>query len=144
MTESGPQAENKEKLNKRILLAVDEGAMLGLTTFFKSEGCAVVTANNGEEVLNKIRSGEVFDVLIADDTVGLSNRVAGDSVVKVVEHIRADEQLKGSRDLPVVVLSWDSGIDESVKKLGGKHIIKSSMVGEIQKKLKQTVGEFFE
>jgi len=51
----------------KVLLVDDDVAILnGISEFLESEGFSVVSAGNGIEALNKLRSGLRFDVIVLD------------------------------------------------------------------------------
>lgn len=70
--QSGKNTMKEEKLkslkgSETILIAEDESAILELvSTYLASLGYTVITATNGEEALNVIKSGQKIDLLFSD------------------------------------------------------------------------------
>lgn len=118
MNESDPKIENKEGQKKRILLADDSPSVLfGISALLEFLGYEVVTAENGQELLDKLNSGEKFDAVITDI------QMPGVDGVSVLEQIRQNPNFK---ELPVIVHSgtWDRELEKKVDKLGGKRLQK--------------------
>ena len=63
-----PATENREKLVRKILIADDEDDILKLSyAVLKKQGYQVVMVKNGLELLQKLFSGEKFDVVLTDN-----------------------------------------------------------------------------
>ena len=112
------QPESKEKLKKRILLADDEEmVIIGTETMLNILGYEVVIVRNGKELLDKIFSGERFDVVITDNNMPEMNGI------DALEQVRKNPEFER---LPLILNSAkeDSSLKERVEKLGVKYLKK--------------------
>jgi CheY-like chemotaxis protein len=91
-----------------VVLIVDDNDDNRFTLSMRLESCGysnVVTAENGREALEKMRSGPV-DLVLLDIMMPEMNGY------EVLEHLKADTEL---RDLPVIVISALDEIDSVIK-----------------------------
>ena len=91
-----------------VVLVVDDNDDNRFTLLMRLEACGysnVVTAENGREALEKMRSGPV-DLVLLDIMMPEMNGY------EVLEHLKADTEL---RDLPVIVISALDEMDSVVK-----------------------------
>ena len=91
-----------------VVLVVDDNDDNRFTLSMRLEACGyenIVTAENGREALDKMRSGPV-DLVLLDIMMPEMNGY------QVLEHLKADTEL---RDLPVIVISALDEMDSVIK-----------------------------
>ncbi len=124
-----------EKPKIRILWADDDEAIpLGNSYLLAGEAYEFIIVKSGQELIDKLNSGEKFDLVITDNSMpvkGQSNPLTG---IQVLEYIRTEGRFK---DLPVIVFSSDHGIEEAVESSKGIYFSKSASSEEIAEKLRQ-------
>lgn len=102
----------------KILFADDDDLIRRLIVYaLRKAGYSVEAVKNRDELLEKLESDEIFDVVITDNS--MPNFGEG---IEVLQFIR--DSLK-FRSLPVIVHSSDTEIQEEVENLGGVFVAKA-------------------
>jgi len=124
-------------MNKKILVADDEpNVLLLLRSRLESAGYQVITAQDGEECLNKIGS-EKPDLLVLDI---MMPKMDGYNVLVNMKELK--ESL-GLPDIPVIVLTarGDSKVRELIEKENiSDFIVKPYKGDELVAKIKKVIG----
>jgi CheY-like chemotaxis protein len=125
--------ENKERLKKRILVADDEEMIREITVYFlDAYGYEVVTVKDGQELLDKLNSGEKFDAVISDNNMP---KMKG---IEVLEYIRKNPKFE---KIPFILRSGmgDSDLEQRVKEFGGKYLEKPDLPEDLKNLLKEVL-----
>ena len=130
----GPSFESKEKLNFRILYAEDSMLIAGLFLELFRERYAVVDfAPNGQDLMDKLNSGEIYDCILTDNAMP---RKIG---LQALKEIRSIEKFK---DIPVVVLTGDElAIGDEVRSLNAVCIGKPPTDNEVFNSIENLVNK---
>ncbi len=121
-------------MSKSILIVDDSTTMImSLKVMLEMSGFAVITANNGVEALNKLKSGTKPDLIITDVNMPTMNGL------ELIKNIR---ELPGLKFVPILTLTTES--DETkraeAKKLGATGwLVKPVQGPDLIKIIKQLV-----
>jgi two-component system, sensor histidine kinase and response regulator len=119
--------EGKERLKLKFLFA-DDGPLEQMlnVAILQSMGHEVVMVKNGQELLDKLESGEAFDIVLTDIQMP---EIDG---VTALQKIRENPKFAS---LPVIVYSatWETKLEEKVDMLGGKRLKKPLKKEELEK-----------
>lgn len=110
-------------MGKSILIVDDSDAARQSMQFrLKTKGYEVDSASNGQEGLDKLKSGKKVDLIITDMNMPVMNGV------EMVREIRGMSEFKYT---PIIVLSTDEDKGQQALKLGASgFIVKSSSSSE--------------
>ncbi len=117
----------------RILIAEDdEGLRTGLEEMLKEEGYEVVSVENGEDALEKIKN-EDFDVLLTDLVMP---KMSGMELLAEVKRVKPE--------VKVIIITAFATIDsavEAIKKGASDYIEKPFKINEVQNTIRRVLEE---
>lgn len=132
MENSNSNTENKEELKLKILSAEDNaGLRESLTMLIKSWGHEVEAVENGQLLLDKLATGEKFDLVITDNNM---------PVMGGVEALGKIRELYGN--LPVIVFTGgatNKEIEIIQKKFGAIYLDKLSEIETLKNAIKKAI-----
>jgi CheY-like chemotaxis protein len=101
----------------RILVADDTNYVLELLELVLAKrGHTVTTATNGKELLDKLGDGKAFDMVLTDNDMPIMKGI--DALVRIRNE-------PDTAEMPVIVLSADTGIKSKVLALNAIYVDKA-------------------